>query len=111
MGNESLSRFLTFTRCQIVETFFLCNVIFANSLLMNLSWVRDYAYSLFCVIDAQNLPLGNYEYSYGGWWSVWWMGTYSMVLSKAAFIHEKYFDMYTNQMPASVRQYVKEKRY
>lgn len=61
-------------------------------------------------IKAMNLPLGNYEYSYGGWWSVWWMGTYSMVLSKAAFIHEKYFDMYTNQMPASVRQYVKEKR-
>nr|GMC63885.1 glycosyltransferase family 64 protein C4 [Ipomoea batatas] len=29
------------------------------------------------------------KYIYGGWWSVWWMGTYSMVLSKAAFFHRK----------------------
>jgi glucuronyl/N-acetylglucosaminyl transferase EXT2 len=54
--------------------------------------------------------LGNYEYSYGGWWSVWWTGTYSMVLSKAAFIHKKYFEIYTNQLPASLRKYVKDRR-
>lgn len=46
------------------------------------------------------------RYAYGGWWSVWWMGTYSMVLSKAAFFHKKYLDIYTNQMPASVRDYI-----
>ncbi|CAN7135285.1 unnamed protein product [Brassica rapa subsp. narinosa] len=28
-------------------------------------------------------------YSYSGWWSVWWSGTYSMILSKAAFFHKK----------------------
>jgi len=55
-------------------------------------------------------PLGNDQYSYGGWWSVWWTGTYSMVLSKAAFIHNKYFDIYTNDFPASLRKYVKERR-
>ncbi|ERN09729.1 hypothetical protein AMTRI_Chr08g202160 [Amborella trichopoda] len=49
-------------------------------------------------------------YAYGGWWSVWWMGTYSMVLSKAAFFHRKYLDMYTNQMPASIRDYVTRNR-
>lgn len=49
-------------------------------------------------------------YEYGGWWSVWWMGTYSMVLSKAAFFHQKYLDMYTNQMPASIRDYVTRER-
>ncbi|KAK4268663.1 hypothetical protein QN277_025283 [Acacia crassicarpa] len=38
-------------------------------------------------------------YRYGGWWSVWRMGTYSMVLSKAAFIHWKYLDLYAHMMP------------
>jgi hypothetical protein len=51
------------------------------------------------------------KYTYGGWWSVWWMGSYSMILSKAAFIHHKYFELYTHQMPASIHQYVREARY
>ncbi|KAK1265098.1 hypothetical protein QJS04_geneDACA011446 [Acorus gramineus] len=50
------------------------------------------------------------RYLYGGWLSVWWMGTYSMVLSKAAFFHKKYLDLYTNQMPASIREYTTENR-
>ncbi|KAF8402689.1 hypothetical protein HHK36_010777 [Tetracentron sinense] len=49
-------------------------------------------------------------YNYGGWWSVWWMGRYSMVLSKAAFFHKKYLDLYTNQMPASIREYITKSR-
>lgn len=49
-------------------------------------------------------------YAYGGWWSVWWMGTYSMVLSKAAFFHKKYLAMYTNEVPASLREYVARNR-
>lgn len=49
-------------------------------------------------------------YVYGGWWSVWWTGTYSMVLSKAAFFHRKYLEMYTNDMPASIRDYVAHNR-
>ncbi|CAO2825642.1 unnamed protein product [Amaranthus hypochondriacus] len=54
---------------------------------------------------------GNQEYYvYGGWWSVWWMGTYSMVLSKAAFFHKKYLAMYTNEFPASLREYVAQNR-
>ncbi|KAJ7964016.1 Glycosyltransferase family 64 protein [Quillaja saponaria] len=50
------------------------------------------------------------NYRYGGWWSVWWMGTYSMVLSKAAFFHKKYFSLYTNEMPASIRDYITKRR-
>ncbi|XP_066376514.1 glycosylinositol phosphorylceramide mannosyl transferase 1-like [Miscanthus floridulus] len=50
------------------------------------------------------------EYRYGSWWSVWWTGTYSMVLSKASFFHKKYLDMYTNQMLPSIRKYVNENR-
>ncbi|KAG1337739.1 glycosyltransferase family 64 protein C4 [Cocos nucifera] len=50
------------------------------------------------------------HYRYGGWWSVWWMGTYSMVLSKAAFFHKKYLDLYTNHMPAAIRDYVTKNR-
>lgn len=49
-------------------------------------------------------------YNYGGWWSVWWMGTYSMVLSKAAFFHKKYLDLYTYNMPSSIHDYVTRER-
>ncbi|XP_019055162.1 PREDICTED: glycosyltransferase family 64 protein C4-like [Nelumbo nucifera] len=49
-------------------------------------------------------------YKYGGWWSVWWMGTYSMVLSKAAFFHRKYLDLYTFKMPLSIHDYVTRER-
>ncbi|XP_010930291.1 glycosylinositol phosphorylceramide mannosyl transferase 1 [Elaeis guineensis] len=49
-------------------------------------------------------------YRYGGWWSVWWMGTYSMVLSKAAFFHRKYLDLYTYKMPSSIHEYVTRER-
>ncbi|PUZ59192.1 hypothetical protein GQ55_4G021100 [Panicum hallii var. hallii] len=50
------------------------------------------------------------EYRYGSWWSVWWTGTYSMVLSKASFFHRQYLDLYTNQMLPSIRNYVNENR-
>ncbi|XP_028792668.1 glycosyltransferase family 64 protein C4 isoform X2 [Neltuma alba] len=54
---------------------------------------------------------GNGEkFKYGGWWSVWWTGTYSIVLSKAAFLHKKYFSLYTNEMPRSIREYVTKNR-
>lgn len=49
-------------------------------------------------------------YIYGGWWSVWWMGTYSMVLTKAAFFHHKYLEIYTNEMLASIRSFVRDGR-
>ncbi|THG16013.1 hypothetical protein TEA_008109 [Camellia sinensis var. sinensis] len=50
------------------------------------------------------------HYIYGGWWSVWWTGTYSMVLSKAAFFHKKYLSLYTHEMPGSIREYVTKNR-
>ncbi|KAK3131226.1 hypothetical protein QOZ80_6BG0503710 [Eleusine coracana subsp. coracana] len=50
------------------------------------------------------------EYRYGSWWSVWWTGSYSMVLSKASFFHRQYLDLYTNHMPPSIREYVNENR-
>lgn len=50
-------------------------------------------------------------YVYGGWWSVWWTGTYSMVLSKAAFFHKKYLSLYTNQMPDSIKEYITKNRF
>lgn len=51
------------------------------------------------------------KFRYGGWWSVWWTGTYSMVLSKAAFFHKKYFSLYTNEMPSSIREFVTKNRF
>ncbi|KAL3521470.1 hypothetical protein ACH5RR_019619 [Cinchona calisaya] len=53
---------------------------------------------------------GMARYKYGGWWSVWLMGTYSMVLSKAAFFHKNYIELYTNKMPSSIRDYVTRER-
>ncbi|CAN7057106.1 unnamed protein product [Brassica rapa subsp. trilocularis] len=51
-------------------------------------------------------------YSYSGWWSVWWSGTYSMILSKAAFLHKKkYRSLYTNDMPASIREFTTNNRF
>lgn len=50
------------------------------------------------------------KYTYGGWWSVWWTGTYSMVLSKCALFHRKYLELYTNHMPAQVRDFVTRER-
>lgn len=49
-------------------------------------------------------------YIYSGWWSVWWTGTYSMILSKAAFFHKKYLSMYTYEMPSSIREFVTKNR-
>ncbi|XP_010554651.1 PREDICTED: glycosyltransferase family 64 protein C4-like [Tarenaya hassleriana] len=49
-------------------------------------------------------------YTYSGWWSVWWTGTYSMVLSKAAFFHKKYLNLYTNEMPASIKEFITKNR-
>ncbi|XP_076920392.1 glycosylinositol phosphorylceramide mannosyl transferase 1-like isoform X2 [Bidens hawaiensis] len=51
-----------------------------------------------------------YPYIYGGWWAVWWSGTYSMILSKASFFHTKYLRMYTNEMPSSLLEYVRRNR-
>ncbi|GFP98376.1 glycosyltransferase family 64 protein c4 [Phtheirospermum japonicum] len=53
---------------------------------------------------------GVVDYRYGGWWSVWWTGTYSMVLSKAAFFHKKYLELYTHKMPSSIQDYVNRGR-
>ena len=50
-------------------------------------------------------------YTYHGWWSVWWTGTYSMVLSKAAFFNKKYLRLYTNEMPASIKEFVTKNRF
>ncbi|KAK3403730.1 hypothetical protein EUGRSUZ_K00135 [Eucalyptus grandis] len=49
-------------------------------------------------------------YKYEGWWSVWWKGTYSMVLAQAAFFHRKYLDMYTYIMPSTVHDYLTRER-
>lgn len=51
------------------------------------------------------------KFTYSGWWSVWWTGTYSMILSKAAFFHKKYLSMYTYDMPSSIREYVSKNRF
>jgi hypothetical protein len=43
---------------------------------------------------------------YRCWWNVWWYGAYSIILTKAAFVHHKYLDLYSNHMPVAIREYV-----
>ena len=48
--------------------------------------------------------------SYRCWWRVWWEGAYSIILTKAAFIHHRYFNLYTNNMPKGVHELVDKER-
>ena len=48
---------------------------------------------------APKVPL----FLYNGWWKVWWEGEYSLVLTKAAFLHRDFLRVYTEEMPAQIR--------
>jgi Glycosyl transferase family 64 domain len=39
-----------------------------------------------------------------------WRGRFSMLLTKAAFLHSAYLDMYSNAMPAAIREFVGSRR-
>ncbi|KAL2634217.1 hypothetical protein R1flu_005696 [Riccia fluitans] len=58
----------------------------------------------------QKTKHGREQYTYGGWWSVWWTGKYSMILTKASFLHKDYLELYTSRMPSSILTYVKQER-
>jgi len=45
-------------------------------------------------------------YSYKRWWDVWSSGYYSMVLTKCAFFHRKYLELYTHEMDSRIRKHV-----
>lgn len=47
---------------------------------------------------------------YRCWWSVWWHGMYTIILTKAAFLHHDYFNLYTNVMPQKIRDFVDKGR-
>ena len=39
---------------------------------------------------------------YRCWWRTWWHGAYSIILTKAAFIHHDYFKAYTYEMTPAI---------
>lgn len=47
---------------------------------------------------------------YRCWWTVWWRGYYSIILTKAAFLHHKFFVSYTEDMPDSIKALVDKSR-
>lgn len=51
---------------------------------------------------------GNWVYRC--WWRTWWQGSYSIILTKAAFLHHDYFKIYTQDMPQAVRDMVDRNR-
>jgi hypothetical protein len=48
------------------------------------------------------------SYQYRCWWRVWYHGRYSIILTKAAFLHHDYLHQYTSIMPQSIRDLVDE---
>ena len=50
------------------------------------------------------------KYGYKQWWHVWWGGTYSIVLTKAAFCHHKFFAQYTDELSKEVWMHVHNNR-
>ena len=50
------------------------------------------------------------KYVYRCWWRVWWHGTYSIILTKAAFLHHDFLALYSYAMPKSIRDLVDKNR-
>ena len=50
------------------------------------------------------------SFVYRCWWTVWVQGVYSIILTKAAFLHHDYFDLYTHSMPPGVHQFIDQGR-
>jgi hypothetical protein len=48
--------------------------------------------------------------TYRAWWKVWLTGSYSIILTKAAFLHHKFFHLYFDRMPPAVLEYIDKKR-
>jgi len=49
------------------------------------------------------------QWVYNCWWKVWWDGEYSIIITKAAFLHRDFLDLYTFKMPQEIRDYVDDK--
>ena len=47
---------------------------------------------------------------YRAWWYVWWTGSYSIILTKAAFLNHKYFNDYTNNFSNEMKEYIDQRR-
>jgi Glycosyl transferase family 64 domain len=60
--------------------------------------------------SAVQIPGKPVQYEYRCWWRVFLHGAYSIILTKAAFLHHDYFGMYTNEMPAKIRELVDKER-
>lgn len=46
------------------------------------------------------------KWTYRHWWTVWSTGRYSIILTKVAFLHHKYFKMYTEKVPKAIHDYI-----
>jgi hypothetical protein len=52
----------------------------------------------------------NGKLEYRCWWRVWWHGTYSIILTKAAILHHDFFGLYMQDRHQSVRELVDRRR-
>jgi len=50
------------------------------------------------------------RYEYRCWWRVWWHGAYSIVLTKAAILHHRFFELYSSRSNEAVRALVDSRR-
>lgn len=49
-------------------------------------------------------------FDYLGWWTVWWRGLHSIILTKSCFLHRDYLKAYTNKMPEGIHDYIDKHR-
>lgn len=47
---------------------------------------------------------------YRCWWKVWWHGTYTIILTKAAILHHDFFALYMGESHKAVRELVDKRR-
>lgn len=52
----------------------------------------------------------NGELVYRCWFKVWWLGAYSIILTKVAMFHHDYLRLYTETMPQPIRDLVDRER-
>jgi hypothetical protein len=69
---------------------------------------RQSSRSIVGFMPRMHLRAPNGNLIYRCWWRVWWSGRYSIILTKAAFLHHDYLLLYSAPANEQIRKYVDE---
>ncbi|KAK3256945.1 hypothetical protein CYMTET_33949 [Cymbomonas tetramitiformis] len=79
-----------------------------NNRFMPLEGLRTDA--VFNVDDDVEVTCNALKLAHKNRWTVWLTGQYSIILTKACFMHQDYLDLYSNQVPKDLLLYVERQR-